>query len=289
MSVRSVAVCFAAACCCRRQVVLTPKRVKELQTWVAFHRKHQSLDMPLDMGTECATIEEVSFLGVEFCVELGVLICGVSCMAPLDHAHLQPPEFCVGRQNMRDLNGFLPFLQCLSYQEMPPKLFCFMSRSLSRTHEVGRTLDVGIPRWARRVVLALSALRVYPLAVPSRAAHFLMLNPVILPSAPLTRAIFLLLPCEHAGGEGSRALAGIDVGAGDTARLPRECECPAPRALAARAVSQPRRDEDGEERLVGILANLRNVWPTGFFCFRLAPKACAHALWPISCFFFSSL
>ncbi len=58
--------------CCRRQVVLTPRRVEELQTWVAFHRKHESLDMPLDMGTslECATVEDVSFLGGDFCVEL---------------------------------------------------------------------------------------------------------------------------------------------------------------------------------------------------------------------------
>eukprot|EP00752_Nemacystus_decipiens_P004809 g4376.t1 len=43
------------------KVVLTPKRVKELQTWVAFHREHESLDMPLEVGArlplDCSTIE----------------------------------------------------------------------------------------------------------------------------------------------------------------------------------------------------------------------------------------
>eukprot|EP00903_Cladosiphon_okamuranus_P010089 g9556.t1 len=45
----------------KSKVMLTPKRVKELQMWVAFHRKHESLDMPVDVGTrmplDCSTIE----------------------------------------------------------------------------------------------------------------------------------------------------------------------------------------------------------------------------------------
>lgn len=45
------------------QVVLTAKRVKELQTWVAFHQKHESLDTPVDVRTtlplDCSTIEHV--------------------------------------------------------------------------------------------------------------------------------------------------------------------------------------------------------------------------------------
>ncbi|CAM9779577.1 unnamed protein product [Ectocarpus sp. 4 AP-2014] len=44
------------------KVVVTPKRVEELETWVSFHRKHESLDVPLEVSTplpaDCSTIED---------------------------------------------------------------------------------------------------------------------------------------------------------------------------------------------------------------------------------------
>lgn len=45
---------------------MTPKRVEELETWVSFHRKHESLDVPLEVSTplpaDCSTIEDVRVL-----------------------------------------------------------------------------------------------------------------------------------------------------------------------------------------------------------------------------------
>ncbi|CAN0281743.1 unnamed protein product, partial [Hapterophycus canaliculatus] len=44
------------------RVVVSAKRVEQLQTWVSFHRKHESLDVPLQMSTplppDFTTIEQ---------------------------------------------------------------------------------------------------------------------------------------------------------------------------------------------------------------------------------------
>jgi len=92
----------SAACCCHGQVVLTPKRVQELQTWVAFHRKHESLDMPLDMGTslplECATIEDVSFFAAMWLVCQAWRFDGVLFVETRpegrERSYFQPRDWC---------------------------------------------------------------------------------------------------------------------------------------------------------------------------------------------------
>lgn len=50
------------------QVVVSAKRIEQLQTWVSFHRKHESLDVPLQLSTslppDFTTIEQVCVVDV---------------------------------------------------------------------------------------------------------------------------------------------------------------------------------------------------------------------------------